>query len=113
MDRPLNQLITLTARNFLSTNPKVETFVPQSHQSTLYALQLLSSLEKLTQASLKTELAPQETQTVTQNGQAGKTPTPQTKEQSLVQALMELRKSKRFMKRLPGVYNSIIRSHPV
>lgn len=48
MDRKLNRSTDVHAKNLLSTSPQFEPFIPETHQNTLNALQMLGSLAGIT-----------------------------------------------------------------
>jgi len=123
VDHPLKNTppsIHAIARNLLSTSPGLEPFVPYSQQNALYALKLLGTLAELTQNNLiqiELEIKPQpiakshpSEQPHLLSASQKPQPLPPWTDHSILEALLELRKSGKVTRKNPGIFSSILRA---
>ena len=128
MDHPLESHLSVTARNFLSTSPSFEPYIPNSQHNVFQALFLLGHLAEITRQSMQLEkhsLQPPVTNPIaappTSLAKPQQLEIPKEKiltqkqqiDQRLIQALLELRTSKKPFQKNPGTFSSILRARPV
>ncbi len=102
MGHPLITLLAQSAHHLLASSSVFEPYIPSSQQNTYCALRLLGSLAETTQIHLQVKTPPP----------SQKSEKVKVQDQTILNALLKLRKSNSALKRAPGIYSTILRMPP-